>query len=175
MCGSALAPRPVLRYLCRLPMSDLQTRLRTILAERYTIEREVGRGGMATVFLAQDLRHHRPVALKVLHPELAVSLGSERFLREIQIAARLQHPHIVPLLSAGVKDGLLYYTMPRVEGETLRARLARSGELPAGEALRILRAVLPGPVRLRSPAPSTPATRRFVPKRNIPIVHRVKN
>jgi serine/threonine-protein kinase len=82
-------------------MHDLLSRLQTGLADRYTVEREVGRGGMATVFQAQDLRHQRPVALKVLHPEIALSLGSERFLREIQIAARLQHPHIVPLYDSG--------------------------------------------------------------------------
>ncbi len=107
-------------------MNDLQHRLQTSLTGRYVIEREVGRGGMATVFLAQDLRHHRPVALKVLHPELSLSLGSERFLREIQIAARLQHPHIVPLYDSGAAGDLLYYVMPFVEGESLRQRLESS-------------------------------------------------
>src|SRR5580765_1940282 len=98
--------------------SALAERLRTSLADRYRIEREAGRGGMATVFLAQDLKHDRRVALKVLHPELAVTLGSERFLREIQIAARLQHPHILPLYDSGQTDRqgdaapLLYYVMP---------------------------------------------------------------
>src|ERR1041384_4528761 len=122
-------------------MTDLQNRLRNALAERYDIEREVGRGGMATVFLAQDRRHHRPVALKVLHPELALSLGSERFLREIQIAARLQHPHIVPLYDSGQAGELLYYVMPFVEGESLRQRLARAPPLPLEEAVQIARAV----------------------------------
>ncbi|HEV8150240.1 MAG TPA: protein kinase, partial [Gemmatimonadales bacterium] len=91
---------------------------------------------MATVFLAQDLRHHRPVALKVLHPELALSLGSERFLREIQIAARLQHPHIVALYDSGQAGELLYYVMPFIEGESLRQRLEREGRLPLEEAVR---------------------------------------
>ena len=106
-------------------MTSVQGRLQGSLAERYTIEHEVGRGGMATVFLAQDLRHGRPVALKVLHPELAMSLGSERFLREIQIAARLQHPHIVPLYDSGQAGELLYYVMPFIEGESLRQLLER--------------------------------------------------
>ena len=85
---------------------------------------------MATVYLAEDLRHHRQVAVKVLRPELAATLGPERFLREIEIAARLQHPHILPLHDSGEADGFLYYVMPYVEGESLRARLARQGELP---------------------------------------------
>ena len=122
-------------------MNDLQSRLRTGLAERYDIQREVGRGGMATVFLAQDRRHHRPVALKVLHPELALGLGSERFLREIQIAARLQHPHIVPLYDSGQAGELLYFVMPFVEGESLRQRLERTPQLPLEEAVQIARAV----------------------------------
>ncbi|MGH7701502.1 MAG: protein kinase domain-containing protein, partial [Gemmatimonadales bacterium] len=93
-------------------MSALADRLRPALAGRYAVEREVGRGGMATVFVAQDQKHDRQVALKVLHPELAATLGSERFLREIQIAARLQHPHILPLYDSGQADTLLYYVMP---------------------------------------------------------------
>ncbi|HEV8598737.1 MAG TPA: protein kinase [Gemmatimonadales bacterium] len=122
-------------------MTSVQGRLQGSLAERYTIEHEVGRGGMATVYLAQDLRHHRPVALKVLHPELALSLGSERFLREIQIAARLQHPHIVPLYDSGQAGELLYYVMPFIEGESLRQHLERNPQLPLEEAVRIARAV----------------------------------
>jgi serine/threonine protein kinase/tetratricopeptide (TPR) repeat protein len=122
-------------------MNDLQNRLQASLIGRYVIEREVGRGGMATVFLAQDLRHHRPVALKVLHPELSLSLGSERFLREIQIAARLQHPHIVPLYDSGAAGDLLYYVMPFVEGESLRQRLERTPQLPLEEAVQLARAV----------------------------------
>ena len=122
-------------------MTSVQGRLQSSLVERYSIEQEVGRGGMATVYLAQDLRHHRPVALKVLHPELALSLGSERFLREIQIAARLQHPHIVPLYDSGQAGELLYYVMPFIEGESLRQHLERNPQLPLEEAVRIARAV----------------------------------
>ena len=122
-------------------MSTVQNRLQSSLAERYTIEHEVGRGGMATVYLAQDLRHHRPVALKVLHPELALSIGSERFLREIQIAARLQHPHIVPLYDSGQAGDLLYYVMPFIEGESLRQHLERTPQLSLEDAVRIARAV----------------------------------
>ncbi len=122
-------------------MPELIDRLRAALVDRYAIEREVGRGGMATVYLAQDVRHHRPVAVKVLHPHLAVSLGSDRFLREIQIAARLQHPHIVPLYDSGQAGDLLYYVMPFVEGESLRQRLQRERQLPLEEALKIARAV----------------------------------
>jgi serine/threonine-protein kinase len=112
-------------------------RLEAALAGRYVIERELGRGGMATVYLAQDLRHERPVALKVLERELAVSLGAERFLREIRIAARLGHPHILPLLDSGEAGDLLYYSMPYVAGESLRQRLARERQLPVEDALRV--------------------------------------
>ena len=122
-------------------MSDLLTRLQAALADRYAIEREVGRGGMATVYVAQDAKHHRPVALKVLHPHLAANLGPERFLREIQIAARLQHPHILPLFDSGQAEGLLYYVMPYVEGESLRSRLEREKQLPLEDALQVARAV----------------------------------
>jgi TolB-like protein/tetratricopeptide (TPR) repeat protein len=111
--------------------------LRAALASRYRVERELGHGGMATVYLARDLKHGRPVAIKVLRPEFAAVLGSERFLREIQIAARLQHPHILPLYDSGEADGTLYYIMPYVEGESLRDRLAREGPLPLADALRI--------------------------------------
>ena len=122
-------------------MNDPRSRLESLLGERYKVEREVGRGGMATVYLAQDLRHRRPVAVKVLHPHLAVSIGPERFLREIQIAARLQHPHIVPLYDSGQADDLLYYVMPYIEGESLRHRLNREKRLPPEEAVGIARAV----------------------------------
>src|SRR6476469_7795435 len=107
-------------------MTTVQGKLQKSLGERYGIDKEIGRGGMATVFLAADLRHDRQVALKVLHPELALSLGSERFLREIRIAARLQHPHIVPLYDSGQAEDLLYYVMPFVDGESLRQRLERT-------------------------------------------------
>jgi len=105
-------------------LADLLSQLRTALADRYTLERELGRGGMATVYLARDLRHKRPVALKVLHPELAYAIGGDRFLREIEVAANLTHPHIVPLFDSGEVDGLLYYVMPYIAGESLRGRLA---------------------------------------------------
>jgi tetratricopeptide (TPR) repeat protein len=112
------------------------------LADRYRVERELGRGGMATVYLAHDLRHDRPVALKVLRPELAASLGPERFLQEIRIAARLQHPHILPVHDSGEVAGRLWYTMPYVEGESLRQRMAREGQLPLDQAVRIATQVL---------------------------------
>jgi eukaryotic-like serine/threonine-protein kinase len=112
-------------------------RLADALKERYRIERELGQGGMATVFLAEDVRHHRNVAIKVLHPELSAVLGSERFLKEIELTANLQHPHILPLFDSGVADGLLYYVMPYVEGETLRGRLERERQLPLADAIRI--------------------------------------
>ena len=100
-------------------MADLFARLQAALADRYRVERELGRGGMATVFLALDLKHDRPVAVKVLRPELAAALGPERFLREIRLAARLTHPHILPLHDSGEADGFLFYVMPYVEGESL--------------------------------------------------------
>jgi serine/threonine protein kinase len=113
----------------------------TVLAGRYTLERELGRGGMATVYLARDQRHQRRVAIKILRPEVAASLGSERFLREIQIAACLTHPHILPLHDSGESGDLLYYVMPFVEGESLRERLGRQGKLSLPEAIRITREV----------------------------------
>src|SRR5512134_1477311 len=116
-------------------------RLNAALAGRYTLERELGRGGMATVWLAQDLKHDRPVALKVLRPELAAALGPERFLREVRITARLNHPHILPLLDSGDADGFLYYVMPYVAGESLRDRLEREKQLPLDDALQIAREV----------------------------------
>src|SRR5436189_3066274 len=118
-------------------MAELLARLRGALADRYAIDRELGHGGTATVYLAQDLKHGRAVAVKVLRPELAAALGAERFLREIEIAARLQHPHILPLYDSGSAAGFLYYVMPYVEGESLRDRLAREKQLPQEDALRI--------------------------------------
>jgi hypothetical protein len=123
-------------------VTPLET-LRTHLADRYRIERELGRGGMATVYLAHDLRHDRPVALKVLHPELGLSLGVERFQREIRLAARLQHPHILTVHDSGEIAGegsgpaVLWFTMPFIEGETLRSRLTRERQLPIPDALRM--------------------------------------
>jgi len=116
-------------------------RLSAALAGRYRLEHELGRGGMATVYLAQDLKHDRRVALKILSPELAHALGPERFLREITVTAGLDHPHILPLLDSGHVDGLLYYLMPYVEGESLRDRLSREQQLPLDDALRIAREV----------------------------------
>jgi len=118
-------------------VADLLSRLQPPLADRYAIERELGRGGMAVVFLAEDLKHHRRVAIKVLKPELSQSLGPDRFLREIEVAAQLTHPHILPVFDSGAADGLLYYVTPYVEGESLRDRLAREGQLPLEPALRI--------------------------------------
>jgi serine/threonine protein kinase/tetratricopeptide (TPR) repeat protein len=111
--------------------------LAAALRERYTIDRKLGRGGMATVYLARDLKHDRLVALKVLHPELAATLGLERFEREIRLAARLDHPHIVPVFDSGEAAGLLWYTMPYVEGESLRERLQREGQLPLEDAIQL--------------------------------------
>ena len=123
-------------------MTEPVTLLQAALADRYRVERELGRGGMAMVYLAHDLRHDRPVALKVLRPELAASLGPERFLQEIRIAARLQHPHILPVHDSGEAAGRLWYTMPYVEGESLRQRMAREGLLPLDQAVRIATQVL---------------------------------
>src|SRR6266567_6327063 len=116
-------------------------KLKAALADRYHIDREIGRGGMATVFLARDLRHNRNVALKVLNPELGAVLGAERFLAEIQVTANLQHPNLLPLFDSGEVDGLLFYVMPFVEGESLRARLEREKQLPVEDAVRITVAI----------------------------------
>src|ERR1043165_8717102 len=107
------------------------------LTGRYTIDREIGAGGMATVYLARDVRHERRVALKVLKPELGAVLGTERFLAEIRVTANLQHPNLLPLFDSGEADGLLFYVMPFVDGETLRAWLEREKQLPADEAVRL--------------------------------------
>ena len=122
-------------------MSDFNARLQAALGDAYRIERELGGGGMSRVFVATESALDRHVVIKVLPPDLAAGLNVDRFRREIQMAAKLQHPHIVPLLSAGSADGLLYYTMPLIEGESLRAKLAREGELPIAEGVRILREV----------------------------------
>jgi dienelactone hydrolase len=120
-------------------VDDLLQQARSAFAGRYAIEREIGSGGMSHVFLAEDERHHRKVALKVLRPEIAAALGAKRFLREIEIAAQLAHPHILPLHDSGEAGGLLFYVMPFVEGESLRDRLERDRTVPIGEALRVLR------------------------------------
>jgi eukaryotic-like serine/threonine-protein kinase len=116
-------------------------RLSAALEGRYRVTRELGAGGMATVYLAHDLKHERDVAIKVLHPDLGAALGGERFLTEIRTTARLQHPHILPLLDSGEADGLLYYVMPLVTGETLRARLERERQLPIADAVRLAREI----------------------------------
>src|SRR2546425_12139954 len=123
------------------PVADSVARLRAALADRYAIEREVGRGGMATVYLASDVKHRRTVAIKVLRPELASLLGPDRFVREVEIAARLNHPHILALYDSGDADGFLFYVMPYVKGESLRHKLERETQLPIDEALRITRQV----------------------------------
>jgi len=122
-------------------MTEPVTRLASALADRYRIERELGQGGMATVYLAQDLRHDRKVALKVLKPELAAVLGAERFVVEIKTTASLQHPHILPLFDSGTADGFLFYVMPFIDGETLRDKLTRETQLGVDEAVRIAREV----------------------------------
>ena len=123
-------------------MSDESSRLTEALKGRYDILRELGHGGMATVYLARDLRHTRDVAIKVLNPDIALAVGGERFVREIAIAAQLQHPHILTLIDSGEANGFLYYVMPYVEGESLRSKLAREGALPASEATRLFREIV---------------------------------
>ena len=118
-------------------MSEAVTRLNAVLEGRYAIERELGEGGMATVYLAEDLKHERKVALKVLKPELAAVVGAERFLAEIKTTANLQHPHILPLFDSGEADGFLFYVMPYVEGDTLKDRLDREHQLPVADAVHI--------------------------------------
>jgi eukaryotic-like serine/threonine-protein kinase len=133
---------PILRRFIDLLMPDsLREQLQASLGAAYTIERELGRGGLATVFLARDVKHHRHVALKVLNPELAASLGTERFLAEISVTANLQHPNVLPLFDSGETNGLLFYVMPFVAGESLRAKLDREGQLPVDEAVRIASAI----------------------------------
>ena len=122
-------------------MTDVLSRLGAALADRYRLERELGQGGMATVYLAEDLKHDRKVAIKVLHPELSAVIGGERFLTEIKTTASLQHPHILGLIDSGAADGLLYYVMPFIEGETLRGWLVRERQLPVDTAVRIAKEV----------------------------------
>src|SRR5262245_63989030 len=118
-------------------MTTPSSRISGALSARYRLEQEIGAGGMATVYLAEDVRHDRRVALKVLRPELAAVIGAERFLAEIKLTANLQHPHILPLFDSGEADGYLYYVMPFVEGETLRDRMNREKQLPVADAVRI--------------------------------------
>jgi eukaryotic-like serine/threonine-protein kinase len=147
-CASCGAPLPAGAAFCMKcggatgapPPEERSTleRLQASLADRYRVDRELGKGGMATVFLAHDVRHERDVAIKVLHPELAASMGSERFDREIKLAAKLHHPHILSLFDSGSADGLFYYVMPFVQGESLRDRLDREQMLPVDDALQVL-------------------------------------
>src|SRR3982750_2483513 len=123
-------------------MPELQERLQASLGDSFRIERELGGGGMSHVFLARETALGRQVVIKVLPPEMSAAVNIERFRREIQLAASLQHPHIVPVLSAGQSGDLLYHTMPLGEGESLRAKLAREGEMPVGDAVRVLRDVV---------------------------------
>ena len=122
-------------------MPEITSRLSTALADRYKIERHLGEGGMATVYLAEDLKHKRKVAVKVLRPELAAVLGAERFVQEITTTANLQHPHILPLFDSGEADGFLYYVMPFIDGETLRDKLNRETQLGIEEAVSITTAI----------------------------------
>src|SRR6476620_329814 len=126
-------PRFPHRLLRPAPV-DTPALLQSGLADRYALERELGRGGMAVVYLARDLKHDRPIALKVLLPELAASLGAERFQREIRLAARLQHPHILAVHDSGETDGCLWFAMPFVEGESLRDKISRERQLPVADA-----------------------------------------
>ncbi|MEP6989370.1 MAG: serine/threonine-protein kinase, partial [bacterium] len=121
--------------------STIESQLQAAIRDRYMLGAVIGEGGMATVYGAEDIRHHRSVALKVLKPELGALLGAERFLSEIRVTANLQHPHLLPLFDSGEAGGLLFYVMPLVEGESLRARLERERQLPVGEAVRIAIAV----------------------------------
>lgn len=125
-------------------MGDEMERLSAALADSYRLQRQLGRGGMATVYLAEDVRHEREVAVKVLRPELAASVGTDRFLREIRTVAQLSHPHIIPLYDSGERDGFLFYVMPFIEGESLRALLAREGKLPVPQAMAIAHEVAEG-------------------------------
>jgi eukaryotic-like serine/threonine-protein kinase len=151
-CGTPLAPDAIFCHRCGrnftvdtaaqptgddTPAADTMSRLRAALGDRYEIERGLGRGGMATVFLARDLKHEREVAIKVLHPDLSASVGADRFEREIRLAAKLQHPNILGLYDSGSADGLLYYVMPFVKGESLRDRLDREHMLPVEDAVAI--------------------------------------
>jgi len=139
--GDDFLERPHAEALVEQHAATIVGRLATALAGRYVIEREIARGGMATVYLARDLRHGRPVAIKVLREEVAAAVGAERFLAEIRVTASLQHPHILPLFDSGTAEGLLWYAMPFVEGETLRSRLMREGPLPVVESVRLAREI----------------------------------
>ena len=141
LARNGLRPMMGVTRASQATVADLLTRLRLALVDRYTLERELGAGGMATVYLAQDLKHDREVALKVLRPDLAAVLGAERFLQEIRISAKLDHPHILTLIDSGADDGFVWYILPLVRGESLRAKLTREKQLPLEEALTITRQI----------------------------------
>src|SRR5215208_5724147 len=143
MAAAPPGPRPGASHLRPTASTSMldTTRIATSLVDRYRVERELGAGGMATVYLAEDLRHGRKVALKVLRPELAAIIGSQRFLTEIRTTANLQHPNILPLFDSGEVDATVFYVMPFVEGESLRDRLTREQQLPIDDAVRITREV----------------------------------
>ena len=140
-CGHATPPDPGVPPRTAVTGEFEVSKVTKALASRYKIERVLGEGGMATVYLAMDLKYHRSVAVKVMRPELASTMGADRFLREVEIAARLTHPHILSMYESGEADGLLYYVMPYVEGETLRDRIHRETQLPVEDALKIAREV----------------------------------
>jgi serine/threonine protein kinase len=141
--NSSFLRQPALEYAASLvnQLTQAESLRSGIRLGRYEIQTQLGRGATATVYLAQDLRHHRPVAIKVLHSEVGLTVGPDRFLREIEVAAHLQHPHILPLIDSGEDDGLLYYVMPFVEGESLRQRLVEAKQLSVEASVRIARDV----------------------------------
>ena len=145
---------------------DTRARLEAALADRYRVDREIGSGGMAVVYLAEDLKHRRRVAIKVLRPELSAATGPERFLREIEIAAQLNHPNILGLHDSGEADGVLYFVMPFVEGESLRDRRDREGQLSLEDAVQITNEVASA---LGYAKPALP--RRSVKARSVPADH----
>ena len=140
-CGTPTPTEPGVPARAEATGTVEVAKVRTALADRYRIERVLGEGGMATVYLAEDLKHRRKVAVKVMRPELAATLGASRFLREIEIATQLSHPHILPVYDSGDAGGVLYYVMPHVAGESLRERIQRDGQLPVDEALQLAREV----------------------------------
>ncbi len=140
-CGTATPTEPGVPARTQATGTVEVDQVRRALGERYQVERIVGEGGMATVYLATDTKHRRKVAVKVMRPELAATLGADRFLREVEIAAQLSHPHILPMYDSGEAGGVLYYVMPYIEGESLQARMRREGQMPVEEAVRLAREV----------------------------------
>src|SRR6266567_3998063 len=137
LAGSRLDTTAATRWTSQALMAEPFDRLKEAMADRYTLERELGAGGMATVYLAHDPRHNRKVAIKVMNSELAAIIGAARFLKEIETTANLQHPNILPLFDSGEVHGTVFYVMPYVQGESLRGRLAREVQLPVADAVRI--------------------------------------